>query len=344
MEEKRSFGEYLRKKRLEMALTQKDLAQRLYVTESTVSKWERGLSYPDVSLVTAICGVLGISEHEFFAACDDDQAHAQEKAARRWRKTVVGLQRFFGVSYLIAIAVCFVCNIAIYQTLDWFWIVLTAIGLGTCFTNLPFLVKKNRLPICLGAATVCLLLLLISCWSYVGGHWLGGGLCITAVSLALPWGIWAIWRFNGKRVVLLSACLTSLWVFLLLAVIWAFAGGEWLIELAYPLAVVGVAFGWGYLGCVLWLPAGRVLKAGGAALLTSFAIPVFNSLCVRLLGEGSGPRFWDYFSFSALLARQRAGDLSWVNILIFLLLLLFSLCLTAFGFWLEVRQRKDGEQ
>ena len=55
MEEKRSFGEYLRKKRLELAMTQKDLAQRLYVTESTVSKWERGLSYPDVSLVTAIC-------------------------------------------------------------------------------------------------------------------------------------------------------------------------------------------------------------------------------------------------------------------------------------------------
>ena len=44
MEEKRSFGEYIRKKRLELAMTQKDLAQRLYVTESTVSKWERGVS------------------------------------------------------------------------------------------------------------------------------------------------------------------------------------------------------------------------------------------------------------------------------------------------------------
>lgn len=344
MEEKRSFGEYLRKKRLEMALTQKDLAQRLYVTESTVSKWERGLSYPDVSLVTAICGALSISEHEFFSACDDDQAHAQEKAAQRWKKAVTGLQWFFGISYLIAIAACFVCDIAIYHALDWFWIVLTAIGLGACFTNLPFLVKRNRLPICLGAATVCLLLLLTSCWAYGGGRWLGGGLCITAVSLALPWGIWAIWRFYGKWVAVLSACLTSLWVFLLLAVVWAFVGGDWLLKLAYPLAAVGVAFGWGYLGCILWLPAGRVLKAGVAALLTSFAIPIFNSLCVRLLGEQNGPRFWDYFSFSALLARQRAGDLSWVNILIFLLLLLFSLGLMAFGLWMEVQRRKEGKQ
>ncbi len=91
MEEKRSFGEYLRRKRLELAMTQKDLAQRLYVTESTVSKWERGLSYPDVSLVTAI-------------------------------------------------------------------------GLAACFTNLPFLVKRDRLPVCLAAATACLILLLVSCW------------------------------------------------------------------------------------------------------------------------------------------------------------------------------------
>ena len=44
MEEKRPFGEYIRKKRLEKAMTQRELAQRLYVTESTVSKWERGLS------------------------------------------------------------------------------------------------------------------------------------------------------------------------------------------------------------------------------------------------------------------------------------------------------------
>ena len=61
MNEKKSFGEYIRKKRLEAGLTQKELAGQLFVTESTVSKWERGLSYPDVSLVTAICGALSIS-------------------------------------------------------------------------------------------------------------------------------------------------------------------------------------------------------------------------------------------------------------------------------------------
>ena len=93
MEEKRPFGDYIRKKRLEAGLTQKELAGRLFVTESSVSKWERNLSYPDVSLVTAICRELGISEHEFFTACDDLQAQAQARAAAVWRGVVTGSRR-----------------------------------------------------------------------------------------------------------------------------------------------------------------------------------------------------------------------------------------------------------
>lgn len=45
MEDKRPFGEYIRRKRLEAGLTQKELAERLFVTESSVSKWERGVSH-----------------------------------------------------------------------------------------------------------------------------------------------------------------------------------------------------------------------------------------------------------------------------------------------------------
>ncbi len=44
MNEKTTFGAYLLKKRQDLGLTQKELAQRLYVAESTISKWERGVS------------------------------------------------------------------------------------------------------------------------------------------------------------------------------------------------------------------------------------------------------------------------------------------------------------
>ena len=344
MEEKKPFGEYIRRKRQEADMTQKDLAQRLYVAESTVSKWERGLSYPDVSLITAICGELRISEHEFFAACDDEQAHAQEKAAGNWRRTVAGLRRFFAVSYAVALLACFVSDLGVYHRLDWFWIVLAAIGLAACFTNLPFRVKRDRIPICLGAASGCLILLLLACWQYGGGYWLAGGLLITGVSLALPWGIWGFWRLDRRRAVVFSALYASGWVFLLLAVIWAFTGGDWLLGLGYPLAAAGVAFGWAYLGCICWLPVGGLFKAGILAVLTSFLIPVFNSLCAWRLPEQEGPRFLDYFSLSALLERRDVGDFSWVNILIFLLMLAASLVLLGMGIWEECRRRKsDGK-
>ena len=44
MESKKTFGEYICRRRKELGLTQREFAQRLFVTESAVSKWERGVS------------------------------------------------------------------------------------------------------------------------------------------------------------------------------------------------------------------------------------------------------------------------------------------------------------
>lgn len=341
MNEKRSFGEYIRKKRLEAGLTQKELAEQLFVTESTISKWERALSYPDVSMVTSICAALHITEHEFFTACDDDQAHALEVAAKRWRVVVSGARRFFAVGYAVAIVICFICDLAVFHTLDWFWIVLTACALSFCVTNLHFLVRRDRLTVCLGAASVCLLLLLLACWVYAGGWWIIGGFAITAACLALPWSWWAVWRFYGKHLPELWMALLSVWLFPLLAVIWAFAGGDWLLRLAYPMALAGLAFLWAGFAVVRWLPAGSWLKAGVLALLVTFATPVFNSLCDRLIADMSGPRFWEYFSVGNMLARRSVGDASWVNPLIFQIMLVCSIALAVIGAVVEVRRKKQ---
>lgn len=339
MEEKKSFGGYIRKKRLDAGMTQKELAEQLFVTESTISKWERALSYPDVSMVTAICGALGISEHEFFTACDDEQARAQEQAARRWRLLGKTVQWFFGAGYAIALTACLICDLAIFHKLDWFWIVLFSIGLGFCFTNLPFLVRRNRVSICLGAATGCLLALLGSCWLYAGGWWIVGGLAITAVCLALPWGWWAVWRFYGRHILPLCTALLSVWVFALLTVIWLFTGGDWLLRVAFPLAAVGELFLWAWLACIVWLPVGPWLKAGVCALIASFSVPVLNSLSVRLVAGQANPRFTDYFAWGNILTRRNVGDFSWVNILIFAVSLAVSIVLLAAGAVREARNR-----
>lgn len=44
MENKKSFGAYIMKRRKELGMTQKEFAEKLFVTDSAVSKWERGVS------------------------------------------------------------------------------------------------------------------------------------------------------------------------------------------------------------------------------------------------------------------------------------------------------------
>jgi DNA-binding XRE family transcriptional regulator len=244
MEEKRPFGDYIRKKRLEAGLTQKELAGRLFVTESSVSKWERSLSYPDVSLVTAICRELGISEHEFFTACDDLQAQAQARAAAAWRRVVTGSRRLCLAGCLIAVPVCLVVNLAVFHTLDWFWIVL--------------------------------------------------------VSVALPWGWWAIWRCCEKHVLPLCVALTSVWVFPLLAVVHGYTGGGWLWRSAFPLAALGVVFLWAYFLCLAYWNAGPWRKAGVCALITAGASPAFGWLCRRVVPQATEPWLLDWLTTASL--------------------------------------------
>ena len=52
-------GNVIARLRRELGLTQKDLAQRLHVTDKAVSKWERGVNFPDLGLMESLAEALG---------------------------------------------------------------------------------------------------------------------------------------------------------------------------------------------------------------------------------------------------------------------------------------------
>ena len=52
-------GKLIRKLRTDMGLTQKQLAERLHVSDKAVSKWETGNGCPDLSLLSALSEVFG---------------------------------------------------------------------------------------------------------------------------------------------------------------------------------------------------------------------------------------------------------------------------------------------
>lgn len=59
--DKEKIGEFISILRKEREMTQKELADKLGLTDKAISKWERGLSYPDISMLEPIANVLQVS-------------------------------------------------------------------------------------------------------------------------------------------------------------------------------------------------------------------------------------------------------------------------------------------
>lgn len=64
---KEIFGAFIAQARREAGLTQKNLADQLHVTDKAVSKWERGLCYPDLTLMEDLASALGLTMTELMA-------------------------------------------------------------------------------------------------------------------------------------------------------------------------------------------------------------------------------------------------------------------------------------
>ena len=63
-----SMGSIIAAKRKELGLTQKELADRLGITDKAVSKWERDVCCPDTALLAPLAEILGVSLEELVSA------------------------------------------------------------------------------------------------------------------------------------------------------------------------------------------------------------------------------------------------------------------------------------
>ena len=96
------IGNFIQTIRKEKGLTQKELAEKLGVSDKAVSKWETGNGMPDISLLQKLCATLNININEFLSGekidRDDYNIKAEEnifqlltqsKASGRSRKITV---------------------------------------------------------------------------------------------------------------------------------------------------------------------------------------------------------------------------------------------------------------
>ena len=59
--EAKQFGQFIAGIRKEKKMTQAELAEKIHVTDKAISRWERGLGFPDIQTLEPLAQVLGIS-------------------------------------------------------------------------------------------------------------------------------------------------------------------------------------------------------------------------------------------------------------------------------------------
>lgn len=78
MYEAKDVGAFIARMRAERGWTQRQLAERLHVTDKAVSRWERGTGYPDISIIPALASALGVTETELLRGARGADTQAED--------------------------------------------------------------------------------------------------------------------------------------------------------------------------------------------------------------------------------------------------------------------------
>ena len=74
------IGKFIQEMRKEQQLTQRELAEKLNISDKTVSKWETGNGLPEVGLMLPLCEILHISVNELLSGERLDEKRYYNKA------------------------------------------------------------------------------------------------------------------------------------------------------------------------------------------------------------------------------------------------------------------------
>ena len=321
-DKKKSFGEFITQRRRALGLTQREFADKLFVTDSAVSKWERGLSYPDITLIRDICEILGVSEHELLTASEDVEARSAEKLAAKYRRYARNFKLAQYVLYGGAALVCLICDAADGGAFGWSLIVLASLLTAASLTLLPALVPERMGGASAALGLMASVTLLLGLICAVGGYdWFAPAALGTLFGLWLLTGPYIVRRLplpealKGRKASLYFS-LALLLLLALLGVCCLREGGSWFLTAALGvllgLAVVLLPFvmrqlplprelnrhrALVWLGVVTLLLAALIPAAGARYLwteayplvLVAMAWPWALLLCIRYL-----PGFWQF--------------------------------------------------
>lgn len=126
------MGRFIAERRKDKHMTQKDFARMLNITDKAVSKWERGISCPDISLLPSVADILGVTIHELLngeqsnteaegpaAGRENALQYAGQRSRSRGRYDAQPVHRCISLLLLAGSAACAVINTAVSGKLTW---------------------------------------------------------------------------------------------------------------------------------------------------------------------------------------------------------------------------------
>ena len=200
------IGQFIAQCRREKELTQTQLAEKLNITDRAISKWERGKSMPDSSIMLELCGILGITVNELLSGekvnmenVDTFQKKADENLIELKKKDENNLTKnmvvsiIFSATLLIGILVCAICDIAISGTFTWSLIPISSI-IFAWVISFPITILGKRGII----GSLLSLSLFIFLYLYILGELVevrevfSIGSVMSAISIIYLWSIFAV--------------------------------------------------------------------------------------------------------------------------------------------------------
>lgn len=88
--DKKQFGAFVAARRKEKGYTQKELAEKLYVSDKAVSKWETGTSIPDTALLIPLAELLGVTVTELLLCRKNGDKSLTPDEAEKAVQTAIG--------------------------------------------------------------------------------------------------------------------------------------------------------------------------------------------------------------------------------------------------------------
>lgn len=218
-------------------LTQKELAEKLNLTDKAVSKWERGLSSPDVALLLPLSQLLGISTDELLAGdCaytgttadenNDDEAvsenidipvHIDTKndvtccppmTSGKSKKILRIVFAALSAALILAVIICFICDFCLNSSLSWSLIVLSSSILAWLMLLPVFTASRKMAKKIIAVLTIAIIPYLFTLGILLDSpEVLRLGAPIAAVSIIAAWCIYALFDiFKSRKLIPSGLC------------------------------------------------------------------------------------------------------------------------------------------